>query len=155
MPRYTLSQVHKASERSRTSYARWVRQMTVLSMGSLTLLVSLQSEYAPPGSRFPWMLIVCWISLAASTASGAVIQWGEHETHLKMARKMRDQLAAPGPHRPIAVPPPLVSRIASSVLPLALASSMVFLCWFAVANISRDKPANEPKTAKTVHNTPA
>lgn len=155
IPRYTPSQVHKASERSRIAYARWAREMTLLSMGSLTLLVSLQTHYAPPGSRLHWMLVACWVSLGISTVCGAVIQWGVHETHLEMARKIQEKLKDQFSHGPIAVLPPIASRVASHVLPWSLASSMVFLCCFAIVNIPSEKKPGDPVNAKRVQDKPA
>lgn len=75
----------------------WHRQLTTLSAGGLTLLVSLQSSYVPQDAQGLFVLKCCWGALAIAVCSGVLVQIGSAQTPLDSAADLHDQIRTLGP----------------------------------------------------------
>lgn len=88
-----LDTVHQTiSDRYDAGYRAWLDKLTTLSLGALTLLVSLQSTYVPQCPRALWLLVAVWSFLALSVLSGLLALFGEAQAHRLYGICVRDSL---------------------------------------------------------------
>ena len=83
-----IEDVHRqASDRWAEAYQRWLDKVTTLSLGALTLLVSLQSTYVPRSPRGLWLLAFVWGLLAAGVIAGMLALFGQARAHTLFQRR--------------------------------------------------------------------
>lgn len=124
-------------ERMNESYYAWVRQMMAITSGQLTILVALKSTLVPAAPVLLWTLGATWIVLAISLLLAALILWGEHDVHARMAMAIERRSQVGEDLGGLTVVPRAICTIARIGFPWTLASSLFFLCVFALANITR------------------
>lgn len=60
----------------------WHRQLVSLASALLVVLVTFQGSYVPEDPKYPYLLIVCWASLAISVCAGILVIYGEAQSRM-------------------------------------------------------------------------
>lgn len=130
-----ISLQNKANE----AYYGWIRHMMALATGELTALIALQDQFVPAVPRHLWTLSVTWLSLASGLLLAGVVLCGEYDVLFRcgqmklLAFRVEDEAGIRVRQPTILLTP--IQRIAATTFPWLLISSLVFLCWFALANL--------------------
>jgi hypothetical protein len=77
-------------EQSYEAHREWVRHLVTLCSTGLTLLVGLQNTYVPHKPCYPWLLMVCWGSLALATFCGVVALASKAQSMIELAGKIHE-----------------------------------------------------------------
>ena len=135
----------------------------LLATGSLTVLVSLKSQFAPDSLVALWVLRLALVSLALTIANAAFVL---QQIHLELQDLFLIYLqrAALPPNLPQSTEPPdvarsLFARKAHATFPWLLCTSLAFLTAFALLNTDQrhgkaqdaDQTNNQQKPASTIH----
>ena len=123
-------------------YYDWIRLVISLSTVSLTLLVSLQSQYVPKQPKSLWLLAVCWLSNVVSVGAGLLALSGEYQTPLDAVRDLRkkridigDAATAAAVMQNSGHAPRRIFKCARRVMICSFLSGVTSIAVFAVRNL--------------------
>jgi hypothetical protein len=138
-------------------YYEWVRQMLVISTGSLAILVGMQSNFVPENPKCLWMLQLCWILLALVIAAGAIVLHGEHDLLHRLSQEFLKQVSEAKDRLPdtnggmVTVAPSQAAKGAEIAFPWLLAGSLAMLAVFASLNTGHSPSKQRDGRHNTQH----
>ena len=159
--RRSLERISELADEGYDLYYRWVSQLFVVSVGGVTLLISMQSNFVPADPIALWLLQFCWLLFAGAILAGALTLHGRHHIVLQVLKfRMRQHQVECGLDEP-AEPESTTSnhavgrttiwhRTAGAAFPLCLAAALVTLCLFALLNLGRSDPKSKSQNHQEV-----